>query len=104
MLLLSAGHDEDGICGSPSTIYQTEMLKGRVGVNREGQQGENIQGIRTEHLELKKGFTEGYGHHIPSHMHTRILPNLTPFTDTSCTQIQDVHLLYTYTQTGSLPG
>lgn len=53
------------------------MLKGRVGVNREGQ-GENIQDIRTEHLELKKGFTEGYGHHIPSHMHTRILPNLTP--------------------------
>lgn len=62
------------------TIYQTEMLKGtdRVGVNREGQQGENIQDMRTEHLELKKGFTEGYGHRRPSHMHTRILPNLTP--------------------------
>lgn len=43
------------------TIYQTEMLKGtdRVGVNREGHQGENIQDMRTEHLELKKGFTEG---------------------------------------------
>lgn len=65
------------------------MFKGtdRVGVNREGQQGENTQEMRTEHLELKRGFTEGYGYHRPSHMHTRILSNLTP--------VSLVHLAYT---------